>query len=430
MVKLNDTVNHMFNFSMRLWYNTQAVNKKTNTASLYVQVYISVPKHYEQEEFPLKLRWPIDKIDRDAGVLLPRFRNDPDVSDYNMIITDARSKYNNVAKKFRLADRILNMKEFKRQLRIGDTRQSFVAYMNFKRHELFGKKENSEQTFKNIGSTIRALTEYQEHIPFSEITFQWMQSLKMYFKTTNIAKKKGEVRYMKEGTVWTRMRDVKAYLKLASEEPTIQVDETAVHFPNPEPDAVTIYCNRDELRRLLILLRAGYLSDTETRVLKAYLFQCFTSLRISDIYRANTSWMISENLMTFTQWKGRKKKLTTIRIPVIPLAKTFVSPRNLSFFELPTTQEYNRTLKDLARKAEINKPLKSHSGRHTFGYLYMTSVGNLLGLKEIMGHKKLSTTERYAHLDEEYNLTQVMKLQEGFLDLAAGKDIKRIGTIC
>lgn len=414
MVKPNDIVTPMFNFSMRLWYNYQAVNKKNNTASLYIQVYISVPKHYEQDEFPLKLRWPIDRLDKDSCRVLARHRGDPDVNDYNMIIMDQMAKYNEIAKKFRLANRLLTLSEFKRQLKLGDPSKSFIEYMKIKRQELFVKKEISLQTFKNVGGSINTLAEYCEFIPFHEINFAWMQSFKTHLKTKNIAGKKGEVRHMKEGTVWTRMRDVKAYLKFASEEPTIQVDEAAIHFPNPEPQTITIYCNRDELRRLLILLRAGHLTDTEIKVLKAYLFQCFTSLRISDVYRANTSWMMSENLMVFTQWKGRNKKPTTVRIPIIPLAKSFVNEVAQTFFDLPTSQEYNRTLKDLARKAEINKPLKSHSGRHTFGYLYMTSVANILGLKEIMGHKKLSTTERYAHLDEDYNLTQVMKLQEGF----------------
>src|SRR5690606_29376132 len=103
-----------------------------------------------------------------------------------------------------------------------------------------------------------------------------------------------------------------------------------------------------------------------------------------------------------------------VHIPLNTMAKALVNETAKTFFELPTEQEYNRTLKELAIKAEIPKNLKSHVGRHTFGYLYMTTSGNLYGLKEIMGHKKIATTERYAHLDKDYNLTQVMKLQEGF----------------
>jgi site-specific recombinase XerD len=31
-----------------------------------------------------------------------------------------------------------------------------------------------------------------------------------------------------------------------------------------------------------------------------------------------------------------------------------------------------------------------------------------------MGHSKIATTERYAHIDEEYELEQTLKIQEGF----------------
>jgi len=84
------------------------------------------------------------------------------------------------------------------------------------------------------------------------------------------------------------------------------------------------------------------------------------------------------------------------------MAKNFVQNMLGIYFDLPSEQEYNRTLKDIARVAEINKKLSSHVGRHTFGYLYMTTIGNLKGLQEILGHSKIETTERYAHLDDEY----------------------------
>jgi site-specific recombinase XerD len=96
------------------------------------------------------------------------------------------------------------------------------------------------------------------------------------------------------------------------------------------------------------------------------------------------------------------------------MAKQFIDEALNQFFTLPTTQEYNRTLKDLANMADIKKKIHSHVGRHTFGYLFMTTVGDIYALKNIMGHSKIATTERYAHIDEEYELEQTLKIQEGF----------------
>ncbi len=103
---------------------------------------------------------------------------------------------------------------------------------------------------------------------------------------------------------------------------------------------------------------------------------------------------------------------------MIPMVKALIDESLKTFFDLPTTQEYNRTLKDLAIKADINKNLTAHVGRHTFGYLWMTTSGNIFRLKEILGHTKIETTERYALLDDEYNYDQALLMQQGFEQVA------------
>lgn len=412
----------MFNLSVKLWYNNRAISKKDNrTVSLYLQVYISRPGKYESTELPLHLKWPFDRIDRANNCLLPRHQNDQLTADYNLIIGKEIARINEVGVMFRLASRNLDLKALKYELKHGDRSQSLIKYMELKRSELYNRGEISHQTYKNVGTTINLLKEYQENVMFEELDESWMRKFKAWLKRKNIAKRTNKnpnaFRAMLPGTIWTRIRDLKAYLALASKEVTIKVDESAVNFPNPEPQKKTTYLNKEELRYLMILLSSGRLTDTEVVVLRAFLFTCFTSLRISDLKRANATWLVSDNILQFMQYKNRGRTPKLISIPFIPIAKSLVDDMDSLFFSLPTEQEYNRTLKDLAIKAGINKRLTSHVGRHTFGYLYMTEVGNIFGLKEIMGHSKLATTERYSHLDEDYNLSQVMKLEASFWDI-------------
>lgn len=409
----------MFSFSSKLFFHKHAISKTTGEVSLYLYVYIGLPHKHEKENFPLKLKWPADKIDREASVLLPRHRNDRDVNDYNLIIMTERAKYNEIAKTYRLANKTLTMALFKRSLRFNDPKKSFIKYIQMASRERYNRGQITEETLEGANTLIKMLVEFQEDVMFSEIDLAWMDRFKLFLKRRNIAGIGKPKRTMKPGTLWRRMKDLKAYLRLASKEPEIHVEQDVVSYPNPRPvDNNTVYLNRDELRRLLIVLRSGQLTETQYNVLKAFLFTCFTSLRISDLYRANAKWMISDSLLMFTQQKNQRKQPKTIRIPLIAMARALVNETSATFFDLPTEQEYNRTLKELAIKAEISKNLTSHVGRHTYGYLYMTSVGNLFGLKEIMGHAKISTTDRYAHLDDEYVLKQVVKIQEGLEDLA------------
>lgn len=400
----------LFTFSTNLWYNNspRAVSKKDGYVSLYLQVYIGVKGYSTTEEFKLKLRWPPRKIDRRSSILKPRYKGDPDVNDYNILILAERSKHNEIAKIYRLSGKNLSMEAFTRELRLFDYKEALVTYINKKRKELYLQGIIGHQTYKNVGSTVYSILEYQPAVRFDEVDLKWMEKFKAWLRKTGA----------KPSTVWTKIKDLKRYLKLASEEKLIFVNEEAVRFPNPEPKSNPIFCNREELQRLMRLMDPYYLTPIEYNVLRGFIFTCFTSLRISDLYDAGRDMLLEENLLTFTAYKGRKRTPKRVRIPLIPLVRALIDESLKSFFELPTQQEYNRTLKDLARKADIKKNLTSHVGRHTFGYLWMTTSGNIYLLQQILGHTKISTTEKYAHIDDEYNFQQALLMQRGFEQVA------------
>lgn len=399
----------VFTFSTYLYYNkSPKALSKTGEVSLYLRVYIGSKGSRETEDFPLKLKWPVNKIDLEASKLKSRKPKDEDVNDYNLIILSERAKHNEIAKRYRLHDTNLNMSSFKRDLKLFDYKKSLITYMDKRRKERLKTKDIEWQTYKNHGSTIKAIMEYEEFVRFDQLNKNWMNAFKNHLIGKALA----------PGTVWTRIRDLKGYLALANEEKIVHVDESAVNFSNPEPATVTTYLNREEIKRLMNLLNPDKVTDTEYVVLRAFLFTCFTSLRISDVYKAGNKMLVSHSHLTFTAKKNQRRAPKRVNIPLIPIARALVDESLHTFFELPTEQEYNRTLKDLAAKANIKKRLTSHVGRHTFGYLYMTTVGNLYSLKEIMGHSKIETTERYAHLDDEYQMQQALKMQEGFEDVA------------
>src|SRR5690606_29088049 len=286
-----------------------------------------------------------------------------------------------------------------------DSSKSVVGYCELRRKELYRRREISYQTWKNYGTTIGRIKEFQYDIRFDQINKKWMDRFKAHLK------KEGN----SHNTIWTRLKYVKAMLKVANDEATIHVDPAAIEYENRYIDTPITYLNRDELRKLIKLLRSHTLIEQDENVLRAFLFSCFTSLRISDIYEANQGWMLSENFLLYTMVKNRMRKPKTVKIPIAPIAKEFISTTLNQFFKLPTQQEYNRTLKDIAHLAGIKKRRISDGGRDTCGYLFMTSVGDIFALKEIMGHSKIETTQKYAHLDEEYKLEQVVKVMQGFV---------------
>jgi integrase/recombinase XerD len=409
MIMNFQTAEKLFKFSISLFYRKDKINPVTREVSLYLEVFITGNGNKYRTRLPLDLRWIAEKVDRGNNTLLPRTRKDNDVMDYNMMIISEISKVNEIAKIYRLSNRILTEENLLRELRLAQTSKSLIGYMISRSKELLNKRLISYQTYKNYHTTINTLITYDDKAEFSQISTRWMDGYKAFLK------KKGNA----HNTVWTRIRDLKAFLRIANDEATIFVDQAAIDYKNMPIDTPTTYLKRDEIQRL-INLQNEPLKEIETNVLRAFLFQCFTSLRISDVYKANKKWMMSDTMIIFTMQKNIDRAPKTIKIPIIPIAKAFINETLSKFFSLPTEQEYNRTLKDLARMAEIKKNLHSHVGRHTFGYLFMTAVGDIYALKQIMGHTKITTTERYAHIDDDYEFAQAIKIQEGFKMWANG----------
>jgi integrase len=64
--------------------------------------------------------------------------------------------------------------------------------------------------------------------------------------------------------------------------------------------------------------------------------------------------------------------------------------------------DYNQLLKMVAIHCKIDKNLSSHIARHTFATtVWLSNKGRLEGLKSILGHKKIQTTERYGKIIDE-----------------------------
>jgi integrase len=80
-------------------------------------------------------------------------------------------------------------------------------------------------------------------------------------------------------------------------------------------------------------------------------------------------------------------------------------------------QDLSEGLDALVRRAKLDRtsgPITLHTTRHTFGSWLALAGIPLRTIQKLMGHKSITTTERYAHLSRE-NLASAVRILEGFV---------------
>lgn len=168
--------------------------------------------------------------------------------------------------------------------------------------------------------------------------------------------------------------------------------------------AQSITIKREEIER-------EFLTESELKKLKetplyhqevknAFLFACFTGLRLSDI-KALEFEQINEGYLSFRQKKTKgveRMKLNENAMEILEEQKQ-THPGSKLVFKMPKTRDHiNLLLKSWASFAGINKNLHFHLSRHTFATMLLTHDADLYTVSKLLGHKEIRSTQIYAKL--------------------------------
>ena len=147
----------------------------------------------------------------------------------------------------------------------------------------------------------------------------------------------------------------------------------------------------DEVKKLI--KTPLYRSDVSC----AFLFSCFTGLRICDVRRLKYA-DIHDGVLEVVMQKTKKP----IVIPLTPNALRFLPPKKtgeiLVFPSLPKQSGHlNRILKRWAKDALIRKRVTFHTARRTFATITMEYSANIYTVSQLLGHARLNTTLLYVN---------------------------------
>ena len=149
---------------------------------------------------------------------------------------------------------------------------------------------------------------------------------------------------------------------------------------------------------------------------RAFMFACFTGLRISDIRNLTWGNIVERDgakYITITMMKTREP--LTIKLNKQAVSWLPQKSKAKEVFDLPIHNAViNDNLKRWAKAAGIDKSLCFHMSRHTFATMELTLGADLYVVSKLLGHHDLSVTQVYADIINKKREETVDLLDEAF----------------
>ena len=298
-----------------------------------------------------------------------------------------------------------------------------VSLLTFVKKEYIRTNRNSYLAFsKHIEKFSKG-----KDILFSDVNTIFIEDFAQYLKKLN-----------SHNTVILYLENLKTILNRAIRQEIIAVNPF-IRYKIP--------VKQDTDRTFLELHEVKKLNQTpcncEPQIRQAFLFSCFTGLRLSDITTlkkehiqtdkdkdGNSFHVLVIRPIKTTRTSGQllKAPLSEQAIKIIKEVKSS-SKSDLVFDALPHKQIINNWLKKWAKAAEITKNLHFHAARHTFATLCLTSGIDIYTVSKLLGHTRIDATQIYAKIIDEKKQKEVQKfpsLMERKKEVKSTKSKKKI----
>lgn len=190
-------------------------------------------------------------------------------------------------------------------------------------------------------------------------------------------------------TISTYIKTLKTYVNDAIRAGLIREDPfLGLKFARGE-SKVDRYLTEDEVKRIM---DKDMPTQSLNNVRDLFVVQCYTGLAYADLMSVDFTGAVKHGkhfVLTSDRQKTGKRFYIVLLTPVMEILRRHD-------FQLPkmTNQQYNMRLKVVSENAGIDKPVSSHWGRRTCGYLLLNHGISIEIVARMLGHANIQTTQK------------------------------------
>ncbi len=364
------------------------INSKQIGKSGQVAVYVMVHVDYKSMKFNTGVSCLAENWDPKTL----RIRgNAKEIKDDNLVIEQCLARLNDIAVRYRLQNIHLSAELLKNEWKNPARRIDFYKFFDEAIAERKG--DIAPNTVKSHKSAIEIMKLFKPKLAFSEITPDFLENYQRWLRA-----KHGN----HTNTIHTKMRILRNYLNVAIRKGIISENPFS-RVKLKKATTSRVFLNPEELKILWDLYENNSLTEAKQKILRHFLFMCFTGLRISDMKQLTQGNVIGE-MLVFNVKKTKQVKKNMVKVPLNSYASRLIADENSEtklLFNTISEQKMNTYIKEIVASAEIHKEVTNHTGRHTFATCWLKKTKDLAQLQVLLGHSNITETMIYVHVDDE-----------------------------
>ncbi len=218
---------------------------------------------------------------------------------------------------------------------------------------------------------------------------------------------------LKRSTIARKLSAVRSFFLFLEKEGLIKVNPAAEVQSPKLGKYIPSHLPVDDVFRLMDLPDRGNPLGLRDLAILEVLYSC--GIRVAELAGMNVSSIDHDQRLVKVTGKGEKERIVPIGRQALGAVKTYLSatcevrkknalagsgdPLFMNFRGgRLTTRSIGRIVKHYARAGGLTDEISPHSMRHTFATHMLDGGADLRSVQELLGHKSLSTTQKYTHV--------------------------------